>query len=158
MGDLFPRAEQEATGLGDELPGPEHLLLAALLMPEDPTARELLAEFDATADDVRAAIGRVHAAALESVGLLTDAGLASSSGGSTRSLKGAFRASGAAQDVFQRAVGLAKTKPRVPLSAALVLLAVAEQERGTSARALADLGVDRLALVEAARARTGRSL
>lgn len=81
MGELFPRAEHEATALGDELPGPEHLLLAALLMPEDPTARELLAGFGVTVVDLRSAIGRVHAAALESVGLRTDAGLALSPGG-----------------------------------------------------------------------------
>lgn len=156
MGDLFPRAEHEATALGDELPGPEHLLLAALLMPEDRTARDVLAGFDVTVDDLRAAIGRVHAAALESVGLLADGGLATP-GGSTRNLEGAFRASGAAQNVFQRAVSLAKTRPRIPLCAALVLLAVAEQEQGTSARAFAELAVDRLALVEAARAQTGRA-
>lgn len=155
MRDLFPRAEQEASALGDELPGPEHLLLSALLMPEDPTARELLAEFGVTADDLRAAIGRVHAAALETVGLRTDAGLAAPPDRPARKLEGPFRASGAAQVVFQRAVAIAKEKPRVPLSAAHVLQAVAEQEAGTSARALSDLGVDRPALVGAARAKRG---
>jgi ATP-dependent Clp protease ATP-binding subunit ClpA len=155
MRELFPRAEQEATALGDELPGPEHLLLSALLMPEDPTARELLEGFGVTTDEMRSAIGRVHAAALETVGLRTDAGLASPPDGLARKLEGPFRSSGAAQVVFQRAVALAKEKPRVPLRAAHILLAVVEQERGTSARALADLGVDRAALVEAGRAKRG---
>ncbi len=86
MRNLFPTAEQEATALGDELPGPEHLLLSALLMPEDPTARELLGEVGVTADGLRHAIGRVHAAALETVGLSTDAGLASPPNGPARQL------------------------------------------------------------------------
>ena len=155
MRNLFPTAEQEARALGDELPGPEHLLLSALLMPEDPTARELLGEVGVTADGLRQAIGRVHAAALETVGLRTDAGLASPPNGPARQLAGPYRSSGVADVAFQRAVALAKGKSRVPLCAAHILLAVAEQERGTAARALAEMGVDRPALVEAARAKLG---
>jgi hypothetical protein len=124
-------------------------------MPADPTARELLAGFGVSAEELRTAIGRVHEAALATLGLGTDAGLAFPPHGPTRRLEGPFRASGAAQVVFQRAVALTKVKPRVPLRAAHILLAVAEQEHGTSARALADLGVARPALIEAAHAARG---
>lgn len=152
MRRLFPAAELEAVALGDEVPGPEHLMLAASLMRDDTTARDVLDRWGVSTDDLRQAIGRVHADALRTVGVSAEDGLVSSSGGLPRRLAGPYRSSGAAQVVFQRAVTLSKTPPRIPLSAAHILLAVAEQEHGTAARALADLEVDRSELLAAVRA------
>lgn len=156
MRALFPAAEQEAAALGDEQPGPEHLLLGALSLPDDPTARDALASLGVTPQDVRVAIGRVHADALTAVDIATDAGLAPSSSGTsssagTRRLEGPYRSTGLGQEVFRRTVALSKEDAPAVLRAAHVVLAVAEQEHGTVARVLGALGVDRHDLAVAAR-------
>ena len=151
MRALFPATEQEAAALGDEQPGPEHLLLGALSLPDDATARDALASVHVTAQDVRAAIGRVHADALTAVDIATEAGLATSSPAGARRLDGPYRSTGLGQEVFRRAVALSKDDAPAVLRAAHIVLAVAEQEHGTIARVLAVLGVDRHDLTVAAR-------
>lgn len=151
MRALFPATEQEAAALGDEQPGPEHLLLGALSLPDDSTARDALASLHVTPQDVRAAIGRVHADALTAVDVATDAGLATSSSAGGRRLEGPYRSTGLGQEVFRRAVALSKEDTPAVLRAAHVVLAVAEQEHGTVARVLAAVGIDRRALTVAAR-------
>lgn len=148
---LFPAAEREAAALGDEQPGPEHLLLGALSVPDDSTARDALTAVHATPESIRAAIGRVHADALSALDIATDAGLATSSSAGSRRLEGPYRSTGSAQEVFRRAVALSKEDTSAVLRAAHVVLAVAEQEHGTVARVLGALGIDRQALTAAAR-------
>jgi len=150
---LLSTAETEARGLGDAEPGAEHLLLAALVV-EDASARDALgkaaassaagtgAGVDATA--FRTAIGAVHAASLASVGVTApelDTTLPPAGG--------IYRSEVSTQEVFQRARVLARRSP-TGLRSAHVLLAAAEREHGTVARVLAHLGVDRVALVDAA--------
>ncbi|MFI6587947.1 Clp protease N-terminal domain-containing protein [Embleya sp. NPDC050493] len=158
MKRLFTAAEEEARALGEESPGPEHLLLAALTLPDD-SARTALAGSGAGIEDVRRALAETHAAALRSVGIDADALPAAPPAPAPR---GPYRATGSANEVFQRAVAIAKAERPGKLRTAHVLIAVAELEHGTAARVLRNLEIDRPTLIATARAsvrdenRTGR--
>lgn len=143
---LFPAAEREAAELGDELPGPEHLLLAALTLPDD-SGRTALAACGLFAEDVRAAIPAAHADSLRAMGIPDHADLGISARAAPH---GPFRSSGSAQIVFRRAVALAKTVSRTRLRTAHVVWAVAELDSGTAARVLSALQVNRPELLRAA--------
>ena len=149
MRALFTTAESEARDLGDDLPGAEHLLLAALSLPDD-SGRRALATWAGTVDDVRTAARAAHADALRSVGLASsneDPGEPQVG----RTPTGPFQSSGSAQLVFQRALALSKLERPRALRTAHIVQAVAELEHGTSSRVLARLGIDRAALQAAAR-------
>jgi hypothetical protein len=144
---LLTTAESEARALGDPEPGAEHLLLAALLV-DDPSARDVVYQVAEPVDAaaVRSAIGAVHAASLAAVGVT-----APDLEESLPPAAGIYRSEVSAQEVFQRARVLSRGS-RAGLLSAHVLLAAAERDRGTVARVLESLGVDRAALVAAARA------
>lgn len=144
---LLTTAETEARALGDGEPGAEHLLLAALLV-DDPSARDTVHAVAQAVDAaaVRAAIGAVHAASLTAVGVT-----APDLDGTLPPATGIYRSEVSAQEVFRRARVLSRGSRRGLLSAH-VLLAAAEREHGTVARVLDQLGVERTALVTAARA------
>ena len=142
---LLTTAEQEARAVGDAEPGAEHLLVAALLV-DDPSAHEALGSISATVDAaaVRAAIVAVHAASLDAVGVTSpdlDAALPPG--------QGVYRSEVSAQEVFQRARALSR-RSRTGLRSAHVLLATAERERGTVARVLEHLALDRADVAAAA--------
>ncbi len=142
---LLTTAEHEARGLGDPEPGAEHLLLASLLV-DDSSAREALG---VSADAVREAIRAVHAEALASISVAAD-DLTSP----LPPARGVYRSEASARDVFQRARTLARRSP-TGLRSAHVLLATAEREHGTAARVLRQVGVDRAAVIDAARGLVG---
>ncbi len=165
IAQLLTIAESEARALGDPEPGAEHLLLAALLV-DDGSGRDAIANatssgtqapasgtavgataVDATTVDattVRTAIAAVHAASLSAIGVAApdlDTALPPA--------RGVYRSEVSGREVFQRARVLSKRSPS-GLRSAHVVLAAAERERGTVARVLEYLGVDRVALVDAA--------
>lgn len=145
MNELFTSAEREAQLLGDEEPGPEHLLLAALGLP-DGSARRAFAKFGVSPDDVRHAITATHADALRTMGIDTVPPAVPA-----REPKGAYRSTGSARDAFQRAAALCKLDRPSKLDSAYLVIAVADPDHGTSARVLRQLGIDRAALQDAAR-------
>jgi len=146
---LLGGADAAARRLGDETPGPEHLLLSALAM-DDGTARRAFARAGADPDAFEAAIADQHEAALRAIGVEPvaldpddiDAGPP----------RGVFRSTPAAQRAFQAAVTLSKQVKPSRLLGAHVVAAVAVEEQGTAARALRAMGIDPHALAEAARA------
>jgi ATP-dependent Clp protease ATP-binding subunit ClpA len=142
---LLTAAEAEARGAGEQLPGPEHLLLAATSLP-DGTAARALQQFGVEPGQLRAAIEEAHERALAAVGIEGAAG----SAGLHSSPTGAFRSTPQAQQVFQDAVALSKSATPAGLTGAHVVAAASRLEHGTVARALAALGVDRDRLREAA--------
>ena len=149
MNALFTTAEQEAHAVGDDVPGAEHLLLAALALPDD-SGRRALTTCAVTIEDVRGAIAATHADALRFAGVAPqDAHLAGAA--SARKSEGPFRSSGTAQLVFQRAIALSKLDRPPSLRAAHIVLAVAELEHGTSSRVLRRLRIDPAMLQRAAR-------
>lgn len=153
MKRLLEAAEAEARRDGAEHPGPEHLVLAALDLP-DGSARRALERAGGDPDDYRAALDRQHAEALRTVGL--DPG---DSPGPQPLPPGrrprAMRSTANAQRLFQAATRRCRADG-VPLAGAHVLLALTDLEHGTAARALAEMGIDRDELRRAALAELGQ--
>ncbi len=137
---LLTGAEAEARRSGEPAPGPEHLLLAAAALP-DGTAAAALARVGLDPDRLRGAVEAAHADALASVGVVAATGEPALRGPAT----GPMRSTPQAQQVFRAAVAAAKAA-RSPLRGAHVVAAVCDLERGTAARVLETLGVDRTAL------------
>jgi ATP-dependent Clp protease ATP-binding subunit ClpA len=151
---LLTRAEADARTDGEQTPGPEHLLLAATTLPDGTAARAL--ERVGDPQRLRSAIEEAHTSALAAVGIEVE----HRADGASRlrsPAAGVFRSTPQAQQVFQDAVALSKSTKPSPLRGAHVVAAVCDLERGTAARALAALGVDRDRLREAARAEAGIS-
>ncbi len=144
---LLTAAEAEAQQAGDNLPGPEHLLLAAFDLP-DGTARRAFERAGADPAGFRPAVDEAHRQAMHDIGVhVAGAGLPLPA---AHPAGGIYRLTAPGQAVFQAAVQLAKAGQRSALCEAHVVAAVGEQERGTVARALKTLGVDRGALRAAA--------
>lgn len=144
---LLTDAEREARAMGDAEPGAEHLLLAAVELP-DGTARRVLATFGVDAERLRRAILEHHDAALAQVGI--DAATI----GTPRPVEpangsGVYRSAASAREAFQAAGTMARRDHA--LLGAHVAAAVAEMEHGTVAGVLRSLGVDRAALAAASR-------
>jgi len=130
INELLAGADAAARRMGDESPGPEHLLLAALAM-DDGTARRAFARAGADPDAFGAACAPQH-----------DAGPP----------KGVFNATPAGRRAFQEAVRLSKQVKPSRLLGAHVVAAVAGEQQGAAARILREMGVDAAALADAARA------
>jgi ATP-dependent Clp protease ATP-binding subunit ClpA len=144
---LLEGAEQLAQQSGESLPGAEHLLLAALALP-DGTARRAFERLGVDPAGLPSAIAAQHDEALRAVGIKVEAKDLDTPAPEAR---GVYLSTASAQTAFKRAVELSgKPKPR-RLRGAHVVLAVTEMEHGTVARALSRLGVDREHLAAAAR-------
>ena len=145
---LLTEAERLAHASGEALPGPEHLLLSALALP-DGTAAAAFRRVGADPDGLQGAIAAQHDAALRAVGIQ---GEASGPVVPAPEPRGVFNSSPSAQAAFRRAAELSKAQKPRRLRGAHVVLAVTEIERGTVARTLDRMGVNREELAAAAHA------
>ena len=148
---LLEGAEAEANRAGESMPAAEHLLLAALELP-DGTARRAFERVGADPGALRQAIEDQHAEALRAIGIAADT--AELAGPTAPLANGVYRSSGSAQSAFQAAGTLAR-KTRSQLVGAHVVLAIADMEHGTAVRALRARGIDIDALAAAAREEAG---
>lgn len=147
---LLNAAEREARASGEDLPGAEHLLLAALTLEED-SARRAFGRVGADPGDLRAAIDAQHADALRAIGITpVDDALLAPADGDPSPPRGLYRASPSGQAALHAAVDFQKRRRGSRLLGAHVVGAVAGMEHGTAARALRAMGVDREALRAAA--------
>lgn len=149
MNVLLPAAERLAHEQGEREPAAEHLLLAALDLP-DGGARRAFAAVGIDADELGGAVAAVHAEALSSVGVVVDAAALEAALPGATEPRGAYRSSPGAQQLFQRATALSKALKQ-PLTSTDVLLAATELEQGPLPRAFDRLGVTREQLAAAAR-------
>ena len=149
---LLSAAEEESRRAGDPLPGAEHLLLAALALP-DGSAQRAFAHIGADPARLRQAIATQHTEALRGIGIagVDEDALDAATPDVMPPAKGVFRATAQAQAAFRAAVDLAKTQKPSRLVGAHVVAAVAELEDGTAARTLRGMGIDRQALAISAR-------
>ncbi len=147
---LLTDAERIARELGVEEPGAEHLLLAAVELP-DGTAARVLAAVGVHEGDVRRALLAEEVDALTAVGVPRDRAEALASpiplGPGDRPIL--YAAGPSAREAFQ-AAGARARAARQRLTGAHVVAAVAAMERGAAAAALKRLGVDRAELEMAA--------
>lgn len=148
MKALFTLAEAEAHRAGEAEPGAEHLLLAAVALP-DGSARRAFERVGVDPAALRDAIASQHADALRSVGV-EPAGLTADAP-SVAPPRGPYRSRGSAQTLFQRVTALVRSE-RSQLYSAWFVLAATESRHGTTARSLRHLDVDPDALARAARA------
>lgn len=147
---LLPAAERIAAADGVAEPGAEHLLLAAMDLP-DGVAVDALAIVGVDRVRLQNAINGQHTAALRSVGVVADGAALDARIPPPARPAGPYRSQGSLQDTFRRATALASAA-KVPLSGGHVLLATLESQNGVLARAIAELGID----VGAVRRQAGR--
>ncbi|TDB75911.1 Clp protease N-terminal domain-containing protein [Micromonospora sp. KC723] len=148
MRQVLTDAEAEARRAGEDLPAPEHLLVAATGLSEG-SAHRAFGRVGADPGTLRQAIERAHATALASIGITTSE-TAPPAGGQLRPATGVFRATPQAQQVWQQAVTLSKSARPPGIRGAHVVAAVCSLTQGTAVRALAAMGVDPAALRRAA--------
>lgn len=147
---LLTDAERIAREMGEEEPAAEHLLLAAMVLP-DGSAERALGKMGVDAERLRAALVEEQADALVSVGVPREtadrfAAPEPLGPGGAPILYGARPS---AREAFRSAGDLARSAKQ-RLAGAHVVAAVATIERGTVARVLERLGVDRGRLADAA--------
>jgi ATP-dependent Clp protease ATP-binding subunit ClpA len=149
---LLTDAERIAREMGEEEPSAEHLLLSAIGLP-DGTATRALAAVGVDVDRIRAALREEQAEALVSVGVPRETAEAMADPAPLGPARAPllYGAGPSAREAFQAAGTMARSAKQ-RLAGAHVVAAVAEVGRGTTARILQRMGVDRDQLAEAARA------
>ena len=151
MQSLFPAAEAEAAALSEKEPGAEHLIMASLEFQEG-SARRVFERVGADPDQFRQAVTSQHAASLRSIGIEDDgATVDDQMPPPPEEPNSVYRSASSARQVFPEVVKLVK-RDRSRLSGAYILLVASQMEHGTTARALAMMGVDRRELAAAAQA------
>lgn len=141
---LLENAETIARRDGLAQPAAEHLVLAALDLP-DGTARAALERTGSSAEAFAAALRVQHATALEAVGVVVDDDLIAASLPEPERSTGVYRSETSAQELFQRAGTDARAECG-GLLGAHVVRAAATLEHGTVARTFEHMGVDSHAL------------
>jgi Clp amino terminal domain, pathogenicity island component len=142
-------AERHARDGGEEKPGAEHFLLAALDLP-DGTARRAFERLGADADGFKDAIARQYTDALRGVGLAPESIADSEVVVSVDSRLYVTKPSG--QAVMQQLAARRKVTNDAALVGAQVVEVVASMQHGVAVRSLRTMGVDLVALRAAARA------
>jgi ATP-dependent Clp protease ATP-binding subunit ClpA len=147
---LCRSAERHALDAGQEQPGSEHFLLAALELP-DGSARNVFSRFGADSAELRSAINEQYVQSLAQVGIDAAAEdvLQDQSTIARRILPPPARASG-----IELLTRLSEKRGRLPkdapLSGALIVAAIAHERHSVAARALRAMNVDSTRLADAA--------
>ncbi len=149
---LLTDAERIAREMGTEEPCAEHLLLSAIGLP-DGTAVRALAGVGVDAEAIRVALREEQADALLSAGIprATAEAMAEPEPLGPGGAPLLYGAGPSAREAFQAAGTMARSSKQ-RLAGAHVVAAVARMERGTVARILERMGVDRSRLEDAAHA------
>lgn len=144
-------AEQHALTDGQQQPGAEHFLLAALDLP-DGSARRTFERMGVDPAQVRSAIAKQYEQALHHIGVDPRALAATAEGSQpARAKEGLYRASPSGQALMQAlAQPGSRDRQGAPLLGAHVLAVIATMEQGVAARTLRTLGMELDALANAA--------
>lgn len=147
---LLTRAEEIARSRGAERPAAEHLVLAALQLP-DGTAARTVERLGSSAADFSAALDAQEADDLERIGVHVDSDRIDSELPRPTEPGGVYRTEPSARQLFQ-AAGDDARRGGGAFVGAHVLRAAAALEHGPTARALRRMGIDRAELHAAASA------
>lgn len=150
---LCESAERHANAMGEQEPGPEHFLLAALDLP-DGLARRALLRAGADPSLLRAGITAAHGASLAGAGV--DPALVADDAPVPPGT-GIYRAKGAMEAVMRSLADWPRAAGEA-LNGAHVAAVLASTRRGTTARALEAIGTDAAALAAAARSEIDEAL
>ncbi len=148
MNKLFSAAEKEALQVGESEPGDEHLILAAFELP-DGSAERAFKRVGVYPKAFRDAISNQHDDALRAMGIRPDRVAPNEIPEAPKQNK-PMKFKGSSQNVFKKVVKMVR-KEKTPLYGAHIVFMAAQAEHGTTARALAALGISRDALEKAAR-------
>lgn len=148
--ELLETAERIARRRGATQPAAEHLVLAALQLP-DGTARRAFERLGVSPDAVASGLDAQHAEALHAIGIQADDDEIDAQLPRPVPATGIYHSGPSAQQLFQRAGKDARHDGRGFLGAH-VLRAATTLEHGTMARTLDYMGIDRGALRDAATA------
>ncbi len=148
MDRLFTTAEEEAELLGDEKPSAEHLILAALQLPED-SAAGVFARVGADPADFRRALVAEHDERRRSIDAEPDDARRTTPSHSFRPNRPS-RAAASARELFSTVADIIRAEGS-HIYGAHILLAAAGIDEGTTPRTFAAMGIDRSALAAAAR-------
>ena len=148
LANLFKEAERIALAEGQVEPGAEHMVMAALTMPDDDSARRVLSLQGAFWD----AVGQQYSDALRSVGVEAPA-LVHQDNTATIALKprGLYKSSESTKDLLDAVTASNKLAGKTAFSAAEFILGATNPKFGVVARAFDRLGIDREELAAAAR-------
>jgi ATP-dependent Clp protease ATP-binding subunit ClpA len=148
---LCQGAERHANLAGQQEPGAEHFLLAALDLP-DGTARRVFERLRADPDGYRAAIARQYENALRNVGIALPEGAAVRFGDAAvpASSPKIYSGQPSVQALMKHLAD--QEKNGAPLLGAHVILAVADSQYGVAVRALQAMGMEPSTCAEAAKA------
>ena len=148
---LCEAAERYALQDGEQEPGAEHFLLAALDLP-DGSARRIFERLGVDAGGLRGAIAQHHADALRGIGI--DPSVVApveEVGAPPQAARALYTAKPSGQAVIHDLAAQREHDKDAPLCGAHVVLAVASVRQGSSVRALARLGVELDTIAAAAR-------
>ena len=150
---LCTAAEAAARARGIAEPGSEHFVLAALALP-DQTASAAFSRLALTSLAFKDAIDAQYGSALDAVGIVAPSGEVSGdrSESPCRPVSPLYKAAPSGQVLMQRLAERRHERKSRSLVSADILLAVADEQFTVAARAMQALGVQREALVNAARA------
>lgn len=150
MGALFPAAEAEARADGETKAGAEYLVIAALDLP-DGSARRAFERAGADPDAFRGAVRDQHAAALRGIGMQSiNDETPEPSFPAPVPTTGPVKTAPSAHKLFRRIVKRV-SRERSQLYGAYFVLAAAQTEYGTTARAIRHMGIEPATLAKAAR-------
>jgi ATP-dependent Clp protease ATP-binding subunit ClpA len=150
MRAMFTAAEAHARAAGQREPGAEHLVIACLGF-EEGSARRVFERVGADPEDFKRAVAAQHADARRALGLDVDGTTIDSAVQSAPTDPfSAVRTASSARHMFSEVVRVAK-HDRARLSGAYVVLVAAQAQHGSTARALATMGLDQEAVAAAAR-------
>jgi ATP-dependent Clp protease ATP-binding subunit ClpA len=138
MRALLEAAERESGAMGEPDPGAEHVVLAALGLP-DHTAADALAELGVDAAQLRGAIEQVHADALAELGIT---GPPTPAPITTPTNRGVYRSKGSTRDLLTATAEARRTLHARRFTSAHVLIGASTLEHGTLSKALHRLGID----------------
>lgn len=138
MRSLLEGAERESAAQGEADPGAEHVVLAALALP-DGTAADALAALGVDAARLRLAIERVHAEALAAVGIVEPP---APTPRPTPTNRGVYRSKGSTRDLLRATAEARKAQRAKRFTSAHVLVGASTLEYGTLPKALHHLGID----------------
>ncbi len=146
-------AEAHANGNGEEQPGAEHFLLAALDLP-DGTAKKVFERLGIDPEKINEAISQQHIDALSNVGIDVEA--LDINMGKAEAVKpnaGLYKTTPSGQALMQKLHEM-NAKRANPLMGLHVIEVIATMEQGIAPRALAAMGIDREALKAAVAAQS----
>lgn len=152
---LCQGAERHANADGQQAPGLEHFVLAALDLP-DGTARKAFERIGVNPDAFRQGIVEQYENALKGIGI--DAPQPTSMQHQADGIspaKGLYQSRPQVQAFMQQLANRKKADAGAPLLGAHVIEVIASFQHGVASRTLATMGIDRHRLVDAARMEAG---